>query len=124
MQSAPITAKLVTSQYVVQLVPYVKGQVRQVYAQANQSMKKGDLLLEIDPTPYQYTVDQLEAQLKVSKANIDQAKAAEMNAQANPARAKAADQLAKELGRCHGQPCARIGRHLSRARRRMANQGR
>jgi membrane fusion protein, multidrug efflux system len=122
MQSAPITAKLVTSQYVVQLVPYVKGQVRQLYAQANQSMKKGDLLLEIDPTPYQYTVDQLEAQLKVSKANIDQAKAAEMNAQA--AKAKAADQLAKELGRGHGQPCARIGRHLSRARRRMANQGR
>jgi multidrug resistance efflux pump len=95
MQSAPITEKLVTSQYVVQLVPYVKGQVKQVYAQANQPMKKGDLLVEIDPTPYQYAVDQLEAQLKVSKANIDQAKAAEMNAQANLAKAKAADQLAK-----------------------------
>jgi membrane fusion protein, multidrug efflux system len=95
MQSAPITEKLVTSQYVVQLVPYVKGQVKQVYAQANQPMKKGDLLLEIDPTPYQYAVDQLEAQLKVSKANIEQAKASEMNAQANLAKAKAADELAK-----------------------------
>jgi membrane fusion protein, multidrug efflux system len=95
MQSAPITEKLVTSQYVVQLVPYVKGQVKHVYAQANQPMKKGDLLIEIDPTPYQYAVDQLEAQLKVSKANIEQAKASEMNAQANLAKAKAADQLAK-----------------------------
>jgi RsiW-degrading membrane proteinase PrsW (M82 family) len=40
--SAPISPKLVTSQYVVQLVPYVKGQVKTVHAQANQPMKKGD----------------------------------------------------------------------------------
>jgi multidrug resistance efflux pump len=80
MQSSPITEKLVTNQYVVQLVPYVKGQVKQVYAQANQPMKKGDLLLEIDPALYQYAADQAEAQLKVSKANIEQAKAAETNA--------------------------------------------
>jgi multidrug resistance efflux pump len=46
-QSAPITDKMVTSQYVVQLVPYVKGQVKTIYAQANQPTKKGDLLLEI-----------------------------------------------------------------------------
>jgi len=50
-QSAPITDKLVTTQYVVQLVPYGKGQVKAVHAQANQPMKKGDLLLEIDPAP-------------------------------------------------------------------------
>ena len=67
MQSAPLSEKLVTTQYVVQLVPYVKGQVKAVYAQANQPLKKGDLLLEIDPAPYQYTVDQLEAQLKQAK---------------------------------------------------------
>jgi membrane fusion protein, multidrug efflux system len=95
MQSAPISGTLVTNQYVIQLVPYVKGQVTKVYAQANQPMKKGDLLLEIDPTPYQYAVDQLEAQLKVSKANVDQAKAALANAQANVTKAKAADELAK-----------------------------
>jgi membrane fusion protein (multidrug efflux system) len=67
-QSAPITDKMVTSQYVVQLVPYVKGQVKTIHAQANQSLKKGDLLLEIDPAPYQYTVNQVEAQLTASKA--------------------------------------------------------
>src|SRR5208283_4238797 len=94
-QAAPITDKMVTSQYVVQLVPYVKGQVKAVYAQANQPMKKGDLLLEIDPTPYQYTVDQLEAQLKQAKATVDEAKAATQNAQANLAKAKASDELAK-----------------------------
>src|SRR5437667_234791 len=75
-QSAPITDKMVTSQYVVQLVPYVKGQVKTIYAQANQPLKKGDLLLEIDPAPYEYAVKQLEAQLATSKANVKQAEAA------------------------------------------------
>ena len=95
MQSAPITENLATNQYVVQLVPYVKGQVIKVDAQANQRMKKGDPLLEIDPTPYQFAVDGLEAQLKAAKANVDQAKAAAANAQANVTKAKAADALAK-----------------------------
>ena len=95
MQSAPITENLATNQYVVQLVPYVKGQVIKVDAQANQLMKKGDPLLEIDPTPYQFAVDGLEAQLKAAKANVDQAKAAAANAQANVTKAKAADALAK-----------------------------
>jgi multidrug resistance efflux pump len=87
-QSAPLTGQLVTTQYVVQLVPYVKGQVKAVHAEANQPMKKGDLLLEIDPAPYQYTVDQLEAQLKASKANAEQAQAGVQSADANVAKAK------------------------------------
>ena len=95
VQSAPLSAKLVTTQYVVQLVPYVKGQVRAVYAQANQPIKKGDLLLEIDPAPYQYTVDQLDAELKKAKATVDEANAASQNAQAVLEKAKAADELAK-----------------------------
>ena len=101
-QSAPITDKMVTSQYVVQLVPYVKGQVKAIHAEANQRVKKGDFLLEIDPAPYQYTVNQVEAQLAASKANVRQAEAALAtaktaipNAQAILAKAKAADELAK-----------------------------
>jgi membrane fusion protein (multidrug efflux system) len=101
-QSAPMTDKMVTSQYVVQLVPYVKGQVKAVHAQPLQPMKKGDLLLEIDPEPYQYTVNQVEAQLAAAKANVKQAEAAVVtanaavpNAQANLIKAKAADELAK-----------------------------
>jgi membrane fusion protein, multidrug efflux system len=101
-QAAPITEKMVTSQYVVQLVPYVKGQVKTIYAQANQPLRKGDPLLEIDPAPYEYTVNQVEAQLAASKANVKQAEAglatanaAVPNAEANLAKAKAADDLAK-----------------------------
>jgi multidrug resistance efflux pump len=86
--SAPISPRLVTTQYVVQLVPYVKGQVKAVYAQANQPMKRGDVLLEIDPAPYQYTVDQRDAQLKAAKASVEEAQAASAAADANVAKAK------------------------------------
>ena len=101
-QAAPITDKMVTSQYVVQLVPYVKGQVKAVYAQALQPMKKGDLLLEIDPAPYQFTVNQVGSQLNAAKATVTQveagfeaANAAVANAKANLTKAKAGDELAK-----------------------------
>src|SRR5262249_14154452 len=67
---APQSGRVVTTQYVVQLVPYVKGQVTKVVAQANQRMKKGDLLLEVDPAPYQYVVSQLEAQLEGAAENV------------------------------------------------------
>jgi membrane fusion protein, multidrug efflux system len=80
----------------------VKGQVKTIYAQANQPLKKGDLLLEIDPAPYQYAVSQAEAQLATSKANVKQAEAALAtssaaipNAEANLVKVKAADELAK-----------------------------
>lgn len=89
MLFAPITGKLVTTQYVIQLVPYVKGQVKAIHAQGNQPIKKGDLLLEIDPAPYQYVVDQLEASLKASNSNVDQAKAAVEAANAGVSKAKA-----------------------------------
>lgn len=93
MQSAPISDKLVTNQYVVQLVPYVKGQVKEVQAQPNEPLKKGTLLLQIDPAPYQYDVDQLEAQLSASKANVLQAQAAAKAADENVKKAK--DQVAE-----------------------------
>ena len=86
--SAPISPRVVTTQYVVQLVPYVKGQVKAVYAQPNQPMKRGALLLEIDPAPYQYTVDQRDAQLKAAKASVEEAQAASEAANANVAKAK------------------------------------
>jgi multidrug resistance efflux pump len=75
MLCAPVSPKVVTTQYVVQLVPYVKGQVKKVHAQANQPVKKGELLLEIEPSPYQYTVNQVQAQLQASEETVKQAQA-------------------------------------------------
>ncbi len=73
--AAPVTPRVVTTQYVVQLVPYVKGQVTKVHAKANVPMKKGDLLLEINPAPYQYALDQAVANLQVSQEGLQQAEA-------------------------------------------------
>jgi multidrug resistance efflux pump len=57
-------------------VSYVKGHVLKIHAQANQPVKKGDLLLEIEPAPFQYTVNQLEAQLEAARDNVKQSQAA------------------------------------------------
>jgi multidrug resistance efflux pump len=87
--AAPMSSRVVTTQYVVQLVPYVKGQVKKVCAQANQPLKKGDLLLEIDPAPYQYAVNQLEAQLAGAGDAVKQKQAALAASEANVAKAGA-----------------------------------
>jgi multidrug resistance efflux pump len=89
MLCAPMSPNVVTTQYVIQLVPYVKGQVLKVHAQANQPVKKGDLLLEINPAPYQYTVNQAQAQLNVANANVKEAKAGLQAASDNVAKARA-----------------------------------
>lgn len=89
MLCAPLSPKVVVTQYVIQLVPYVKGQVKKIHAQANQPIKKGDLLLEIDPEPYQYTVNQLQAQVQASQENVKQSQAAVEAATAGVAKAHA-----------------------------------
>jgi multidrug resistance efflux pump len=73
---APMSSRVVTFQYVIQLVPYVKGQVLKVHAEANVPVKKGALLLEINPEPYQYTLNKVQAQLQSAKENVEQQKAA------------------------------------------------
>jgi len=101
-QGAPLSEKIVTTQYVVELVSHVNGRVTAVDAQAYRPLKKGDLLLQIDPTEYQFKVAQLEAQLKAAQAAVRQAEAglqaanaAIDSAQAGADKAKAADDLAK-----------------------------
>jgi multidrug resistance efflux pump len=86
---APMSSRVVTTQYVIQLVPYVKGQVKKIHAVANQPVKKGDLLLEINPEPYQYTVDQVQGQLQASQDNVKQAGAGLQAARANVVKSKA-----------------------------------
>ena len=46
------------------IVPDVKGRVIDVPVDPNQLLKKGDVLFRIDPAPFQYEVDRLEAILK------------------------------------------------------------
>ena len=63
---APTTVDGRMFQYVIPIVPNVKGVVVEVPITGLQVVDKGDVLFRIDPTPYQFTVDQL-------NASIDQA---------------------------------------------------
>ncbi|MEZ6070606.1 MAG: efflux RND transporter periplasmic adaptor subunit [Pirellulales bacterium] len=93
--AAPITSRAVVSRYVVQLVPYVKGQVIEIPARPNVPLKKGDVLYRIDPAPYQYVVRQVEAELQAANSNVDQLVAGVAVAEANVAKAQAEAASAK-----------------------------
>jgi len=67
---APTTVDGRVFQYVIPIVPNVKGQVVEVPIEGIQTVHEGDVLFKIDPTPYQFQVDQLQA-------SIDQAEAQE-----------------------------------------------
>jgi multidrug resistance efflux pump len=54
------------------IVPNVEGQVIEVPVQANQPLNEGEVLFRIDPKPYQYEVDRLEAMLADANANVSQ----------------------------------------------------
>ena len=61
---APTTSDLRVYRYSVPIVAQVRGRVIEVpVEEGNRLVKKGEVLFRIDPTPYQQSVDTLEAQL-------------------------------------------------------------
>ena len=60
---APSTADVRVVKYVVNIVPQVRGRVIEVPVEPNRLVRKGDVLFRIDPTPYEFQVRALEAQL-------------------------------------------------------------
>jgi multidrug resistance efflux pump len=73
----------------------VRGRVIDVPVQANVPLKPGDVLFKIDPSPYQYVVDQKKALLAEAEQNVGQLKASFEAAAAATNRAEAQYQLAK-----------------------------
>ena len=58
---------------IYQVSARVTGQVTKVFVEENKPVKKGDLLLEIDPTDYQVALDQAQANLASAQADYTQA---------------------------------------------------
>lgn len=57
---------------IVQIVPQVKGVVVEVPVTPNEPLKEGDILFRIDPRPYQFEVDRLQAALASKNAQVAQ----------------------------------------------------
>jgi multidrug resistance efflux pump len=57
---------------VVQIVPQVRGLVVDVPVEANVPLKKGDVLFQIDPRPFQIEVDRLRASLAAKNSKFAQ----------------------------------------------------
>lgn len=68
----PYTSDAYIQAYVVQVAPQIEGRVAKVNIINNQDVKKGDVLFQIDPRPYEYTVAQLNAELVQARQQVDQ----------------------------------------------------
>lgn len=72
------------------ILPRVGGPVLEVKVQDNQVVKKGDVLVTLDPADYQQRVNSAEAALAAAQANVTAARAAVGTAQANVSSAQSA----------------------------------
>jgi multidrug efflux system membrane fusion protein len=64
----------VTPLATVTLRTQISGQIREIHFKEGQEVKKGDLLVVIDPRPYQAVVDQAQSQLARDQAQLANAK--------------------------------------------------
>jgi multidrug resistance efflux pump len=65
----PITPQAMATRIVTKIAPRVSGPIAHISVKNNQFVKKGDVLFQIDPTPYKLAVEQ--AQLALDKAKQD-----------------------------------------------------
>lgn len=77
------------------IVPNVEGQVIEVPVVANTPLKRGDVLFRIDPAPFEYEVNRLEAQLADASTGAAQLDQQLKGAQAGSAEAVGAQEQAR-----------------------------
>ena len=70
---APWTRDATVRAYVVTMAPEVAGRIVELPVRDNQFVRKGDLLMVIDPTDYRITVALAEAQVAQTKATAENA---------------------------------------------------
>ncbi|STX50734.1 hemolysin D [Legionella busanensis] len=61
---------------VINMASLVSGPISVLYVQENQSVKKGDKLIEIDPRPYLYALNKARASLNLAKIHYENKKLA------------------------------------------------
>jgi membrane fusion protein (multidrug efflux system) len=76
--------------YVIPIAPKVPGYVAQLLIKDNQWVKKGDVLLQIDPRDYETSVAQARADLTAARSQLDQSQAQVTVSEAKVAQAQSA----------------------------------
>jgi multidrug resistance efflux pump len=69
-QYTPYSEECYLQSYVVPMSPEYGGLLKSVDVKSNQMLKKGDTLFQMDPTEWQLTVNELEAQLAAAGTNL------------------------------------------------------
>lgn len=70
----PMSTDLRVFRYATPISAPVSGPVSEVPVTAHTPLKKGDVLFQIDPEPYQAQIDRISANLKLSRLNLGRAK--------------------------------------------------
>src|SRR5581483_334441 len=72
---APSSHDVRVINYVVQILPQVRGRVIEVPVEPNSAVKKGDVLFRVDPTPFELDVKRIQAQLALAETRLKQSTA-------------------------------------------------
>jgi multidrug resistance efflux pump len=93
----PSSADARVFQRIVQIVPHITtpGRVAEIVAQQNTPIKMGDVIFRIDPQPFQFEVDRLQAALAAAQQNVPQLKSSLDQTSAGVEKATAQADLAK-----------------------------
>lgn len=67
---APSALDVQVTKYVVQILPRVNGRVTEVPVEPNRLTHKGDVLFRVDPRPFEYEVQRLNAVLATTQAGL------------------------------------------------------
>ena len=94
---SPFTSDAYVQAYVIQVAPRVEGQVVVVHVRENQAVKKGEMLFEIDPRPFQHSVELLIAKKALAVQQVAQLEADLSAAKADDVRLAAEDAYAKTV---------------------------
>ncbi|MFH0258790.1 HlyD family secretion protein [Vibrio rumoiensis] len=79
----PVTTESMATRSIVKVAPQVSGRIEHVNVHNNQMVKKGDVLFEIDSSPFQLAVDEARLSLEQAKQNNQELDAALEAAEAN-----------------------------------------
>jgi multidrug resistance efflux pump len=96
-RDTPLTTDAYVQAYVVRVAPQVSGLVVRVHVGEGSTVRKGDILFELDHRPFQHQVEMLEAKLVTTRRDVKQLHTQLAAEEAEHRRLSAEDELAKYL---------------------------